>query len=213
MPPDGGSRDDEAEFVARLRARDEAAFNELMKLYQRRVFAVVFRMLGRRAEAEEVTQEVFTQVFRAIGTFRGEAKLSTWLFRIAVNRATNRRKANQRRGSGRHQDLDSIVDHSELGGAEGVVVGSVARPDELVAGIQLERIVKIAIERVDIDFRQLVILRDVEDLTYDEIAEVTGLARGTVKSRIHRGRVQLRTHVEAILGEAIAGKRGKVKKS
>jgi RNA polymerase sigma-70 factor (ECF subfamily) len=196
-------RDAEAEFVARLQARDEVAFNELMELYQRRVFALVFRMLNRRAEAEEITQETFVQVFRAIHKFRGDAKLSTWLFRVAVNLCKNRMKYNARRPSAGQQDLDSVAEHTDLHAAEGVSVGSMDRPDELAEGKQLEAIVKIAIGQLEPEFRQLVILRDVEDLSYEEIAEVTGLPRGTVKSRIHRGRAQLRAKVERIYGEVL----------
>lgn len=197
------SRDAEAEFVARLKARDETAFNELVELYQRRVFALVFRMLNRRAEAEEVTQEAFVQVFRAIHRFRGDSKLSTWLFRVAVNLCKNRMKYNARRASAGQQDLDSVADHTPLSAAEGVSVGRVDRPDELAEGKQLEQIVKVAIGQLEPDFRQLIILRDVEDLTYEEIVAVTGLARGTVKSRIHRGRAQLRARVERIYGEVV----------
>jgi len=202
-----GSSDDgrkaEVTFVARLVARDETAFNELMELYERRVFALVFRMLGRRAEAEEITQEVFVQVFKAVDSFRGDAKLSTWIFRVAVNLCKNRMKYNARRAAGSHAELDSLGDHTSLGAAEGVSAGTVARPDELVAGIQLEKILKVAIGQLEPEFRQLVILREVEDLSYEEIAEVTGLRRGTVKSRIHRGRAQLRARVERILGEKL----------
>jgi RNA polymerase sigma-70 factor (ECF subfamily) len=202
-PADDDPRAAEAAFVARLKARDEQAFNELMVLYQRRVFALVFRMLGRRAEAEEVTQDAFLQVFRAIDSFRGESKLSTWLFRLAVNLSKNRMKRNARRASGKHRDLDSLADHADLGAAEGVSVGRVDRPDEAAQGKQLEQIVKRAFTQLEPEFRQLVILRDVEDLSYEEIAEVTGLPRGTVKSRIHRGRAQLRARVERILGEKV----------
>ncbi|MEM1033464.1 MAG: sigma-70 family RNA polymerase sigma factor [Myxococcota bacterium] len=200
-------RAEEAAFVARLKARDEAAFTELMQLYQQRVFALVFRMLGRRSEAEEVTQETFVQVFRYVDGFRGDAKLSTWIFRVAVNLSKNRMKRNVRRASSAHQDLDSIVDHQEFGAASGVSVGTIARPDDIIAGVQLEQVVKLALDRLDPEFRRLVVLRDVEDLTYEEIAEVTGLPRGTVKSRIHRGRVQLREEVEQTLGERIGGTR------
>lgn len=202
-----GTREEEVAFVERLKARDETAFNELMRLYQQRVFALVFRMLGRRAEAEEVVQETFVQVFRHVDGFRGDAKLSTWIFRVAVNLSKNRMKRNVRRSRSAHQDLDSIVDHSELGSAEGVSVGSIARPDDVLVGVQLEKVVKVALESLDDEFRRLVILRDVEDLTYEEIADVTGLPRGTVKSRIHRGRVQLREQVERLLGERIGGSR------
>ena len=194
---------DESAFVARLVAREEAAFTELISLYQDRVFAVCFRLLGRREEARDVSQEVFVQVFRAIDSFRGESKLSTWLFRVAVNLCKNRMKRHARRGGGAHQDLDAISDHKALDGGEGVTVGSVARPDQLLEGIQLEAVVKRAIAEIDPDFRRLVVLRDVEGLTYEEIADVTGLARGTVKSRIHRGRAQLRARVETLLGEKL----------
>ncbi len=141
----GSGRATEAAFVARLKARDETAFNELVELYEKRVFALVFRMLGRRSEAEEITQEAFVQVFRAIDSFRGDAKLSTWLFRVAVNLSKNRMKYNARRGAGQKQDLDSVVDHTELGGGEGVSVGSIERPDQLAEGRQMEVIVKRAI--------------------------------------------------------------------
>jgi RNA polymerase sigma-70 factor (ECF subfamily) len=198
------SRAAEAAFIKRLVARDEAAFTELVQLYERRVFALVFRMLGNRHEAEEITQEVFVQVFRAIHRFRGESKLSTWLYRVAVNLCKNRIKYHARRSSMAHHDYDAIAEASSGSSAAGVSVGSVDRPDELVEGIQLEGMVKRALAQLDPDFRELVVLRDVEDLTYEQIAEVTGLPRGTVKSRIHRGRQQLRQRVEQLLGAKLS---------
>jgi len=194
------TRGAEAAFIARLKGRDESAFNELMDLYQHRVFALIYRMLGKRAEAEEVAQETFIQVFRAIDGFRGDAKLSTWLFRVAVNLTKNRMKYNARRSSAGHQSLDDMADRTVLDGAAGVSSGTIHRPDALFAGAQLERIVGRALLELEPDFRQLVVLRDVEELSYDEIAEVTGLALGTVKSRIHRGRNQLRARVTQVLG-------------
>jgi RNA polymerase sigma-70 factor (ECF subfamily) len=198
------SRTAEAAFIRRLVARDEAAFTELVQLYERRVFALVFRMLGNRHEAEEITQEVFVQVFRAIHRFRGEAKLSTWIYRVGVNLCKNRIKYHARRGPMTHQDYDAIAETSSGGAAEGISVGTVERPDELVEGIQLEGIVKRALAQLEPDFRELVVLRDVEDLTYEQIAEVTGLPRGTVKSRIHRGRQQLRQRVEHMVGSKLS---------
>jgi RNA polymerase sigma-70 factor, ECF subfamily len=189
----------EAQFLARLVARDEAAFNELMELYQRRVFLLAQRMLGRKAEAEELTQEVFVKVFRSIDSFRGDAKLATWIFRVTVNLCKNRLKYNARRSSKQRDELEKLGDHTSLSAAEGVSSGSVARPDELAHGRELERVVKQALFRLDPEFRQLVVLRDIEGLSYDEIAQVTQLRTGTVKSRIHRGRSQLRAHVEALL--------------
>ncbi len=200
------SRAEEAAFVARLVARDEAAFNELVALYESRIFALAYRILSRRDDAEEVTQDVFVQVFKRIDSFRGDAKLSTWLFRVAVNLCKNRIKSNARRPSAGRQDLDELADYSSLDHAAGVSVGSVERPDELAEGKELEVLVKIAIGQLDPEFRQLVILRDVEDLSYEEIAEVTGLRKGTVKSRIHRGRTQLRARVQKMLGVKLGKK-------
>jgi RNA polymerase sigma-70 factor (ECF subfamily) len=188
---------EEAALVERLVARDESAFNELCELYQARIFALSFRMLGRREEARDVTQEVFVQVFKAIEGFRGEARLSTWLFRIAVNLCKNRMKYRSRRADGERE----LPDGAES--SEGLGAGSVERPDQLLEGIELERVVKVALECVDPEFRELVVLRDVEDLTLEEIAAVTGLKLGTIKSRIHRGRAQLRAEVERLTGEPI----------
>ena len=197
--------EDESAFVARLVARDEAAFNQLVVQYERRVFALVFRMLGRRVEAEDLAQEVFVQVFKAIDQFRGDSKLSTWIYRIAVNLCKNRTKYLSRRQVGEQDDVDAMADRAPLSAAKGVSVGDISRPDELVEGMQLEVIVKHAISQIDPEFREVLILRDVEDMAYEEIAAVTGLPDGTVKSRIHRARAQLRALVEKAVGEKLRG--------
>ena len=195
--------EDEAAFVARLVARDESAFNELVITYERRVFALVLRMLGRRDEAEDLAQEVFVQVFKAIDQFRGESKLSTWIYRIAVNLCKTRTKYLSRRRVNDQDDVDAMAERAPFTAAKGVSVGDVGRPDELVEGMQLEILVKRAIAQIEPDFREVLILRDVEDLSYEEIAAVTGLADGTVKSRIHRARAQLRALVEKAIGEKV----------
>jgi RNA polymerase sigma-70 factor, ECF subfamily len=194
---------DETQFVARLVARDEGAFNELVVTYERRVFALVFRMIGRRDEAEDLSQEVFVQVFKAIDQFRGDSKLSTWIYRIAVNLCKNRSKYLSRRHASDQDDVDAMADRAPLSAAKGVSVGDVSRPDELVEGMQIELIVKRAIGQIDADFREVLILRDVEDMSYEEIAAITNLPDGTVKSRIHRGRAQLRALVEKAIGEKL----------
>jgi len=199
---------EEAQFVARLVARDEGAFNELVVTYQRRVFALVFRMLGRRDEAEDLAQEVFVQVFKAIDQFRGDSKLSTWIYRIAVNLCKNRTKYLSRRHANDQDDVDAMADRLPFSAAKGVSVGGISRPDELVEGMQLEVVVKRAIAQIEPEFREVLILRDVEDMSYEEIAEVTGLADGTVKSRIHRARAQLRAIVEKAMGEKVRSSQG-----
>lgn len=193
----------EQKFIERLRNHDERAFNELVELYKYRVFALVFRMLGRRDEADDMTQEVFVQVFKAIGQFRGDSKLSTWIYRIAINLCKNRLLYLSRRYSKRQAEFEPIAERSELNNAKGVTFGDIARPDDLVEGFQLEQIVKLCISEIDADFREVLILRDVEDLTYEEISDITGLPEGTVKSRIHRARAMLKAKVEARMGEKI----------
>lgn len=193
----------EADLIERLAARDERAFNVLVKTYGARVSSLVFRMLGNRAEAEDLTQEVFVQVFKAIGSFRGDSKLSTWIYRIAINLCKNRSKYLRVRRSGEQDELDSVVERVSFADARRANVAHVARPDEAMAGKQLERIVQEAIVQIDAVYRECLILRDIEELSYEEIEQITGLAAGTVKSRIFRARAQLKELVERRLGEKI----------
>ena len=193
----------EQRLIDRLIARDERAFNELVKAYERRVFALVLRMIGDRAEAEDLAQEVFVQVFKAIGTFRGDAKLSTWVYRIAVNLCKNRAKYLRVRHAGEQEELEAVAERVPLGEAKRANVGQVERPDEMIAGKQVEQIVQRAILQIEPDFRECLVLRDVEELSYEEIGEIAGLPAGTVKSRIHRARAMLREIVERELGEKI----------
>jgi RNA polymerase sigma-70 factor (ECF subfamily) len=206
--PDGPARsagvgDDEARLVARLIARDERAFNALVRGYERRVFALILRMIGSRPEAEDLAQEVFVQVFKAIGSFRGESKLSTWIYRIAINLCKNRSKYLRVRHAGEQDQLDEVQEHAGLAEARRANVAQIERPDEMMAGKQVERIVQKAILELEPSFRECLVLRDVEDLSYDEIGAITGLPEGTVKSRIHRARAQLKELVERALGEKI----------
>jgi RNA polymerase sigma-70 factor (ECF subfamily) len=203
--PDGArpAGEDETRLVERLVARDERAFNALVKAYERRVFALVLRMIGNRAEAEDLAQEVFVQVFKAVGSFRGESKLSTWIYRIAINLCKNRTKYLRVRHAGEQDELEAVADRMPIGEARHANVAQIARPDEMMAGKQVERIVQQAILELEPSFRECLVLRDVEDLSYEEIGAITGLPDGTVKSRIHRARAQLKELVEKALGEKI----------
>jgi RNA polymerase sigma-70 factor, ECF subfamily len=104
--------DDQAErkFIERLAKRDERAFNELVELYEARVFRLLLRMMGRRDEAEDMAQEVFVQIFKAIGTFRGDSKLSTWIYRVSVNLCKNRMKYLSRRHTDGEDELEPVAD-------------------------------------------------------------------------------------------------------
>lgn len=184
---------DEAKLVRRLKRRDEAAFSFLVENYQHQVFAIVFRMLGDRAEAEDLAQEVFVTVFKAIDRFRGDSKLSTWIYRIATNHARNRIKYLRRRHHGRTKELEDTRESSYLR----PLSESFDRPDDRAEGNQLEHIVKQALGEIDEDHREVIVLRDLEQLSYSEIAQILNVAEGTVKSRLFRARASLQQRIQA----------------
>ena len=191
----------EQELVARLKRRDEAAFNELVELYQGRIYRLVFRMLGDRAEAEDLAQEVFVTVFKRIDGFRGDSKLSTWMYRVATNHCKNRLKFLGRRGRGQKRELDEIADAHAIESATMATSAQLPRPDDVLLGHQIEGFIGRALQELGEEQRTLVVLRDIENLTYDEIQSVTGLAAGTVKSRLHRARLALAERVRELRSE------------
>ncbi|MBI2897793.1 MAG: sigma-70 family RNA polymerase sigma factor [Deltaproteobacteria bacterium] len=186
------SPDRENRLIERLKSRDETAFNEIVGLYQSRVYNLVYRMLGSREEAQDVAQEVFITVFKAIHLFRGESKFSTWLYRIATNHCKNRLKYLGRRAVYPKTPLDDLSERDQLESASMSTSGTVDRPDRLLEGVEVERLLQEAMVELDEDHRLLIVLRDIQNLSYQEIAEITQLAEGTVKSRLHRARAALR---------------------
>jgi RNA polymerase sigma-70 factor, ECF subfamily len=174
----------ERSLLRRLQDRDERAFRELIDTHRDRVFNITYRMLGSRAEAEDVSQEVFIAVFKTIDTFRGDSKFSTWLYRVAVNQCKNRIKYLARRHD---RDRDELDESSN--GPNGAIGGpQPAAPDRALESIQMEELLQKAIAELDDDQRVVVVLRDVEDLSIEEICKITDLPDGTVKSRLHRAR-------------------------
>ncbi len=187
----------EEELVLRLKRRDEAAFTELIGLYERRIFQLVLRMLGDRGEAEDVAQDVFLTVFKSIDGFRGDSKLSTWLYRIATNQCKNRIKYLERRARGKKTELDELSEHARIESSSMSSAATVARPDEQAEANQMAVLMRRAVATLPEEQRELVVLRDVENLSYEEIQAITGLAEGTVKSRLHRARLALLKVVRA----------------
>lgn len=184
----------ERKLVRKLRARDEDAFMELVRSFQHKVFNVVYRIVGDRAEAEEVSQEVFVTVFKHIDGFRGDSKFSTWLYRIATNHARNRVKYLSRRAQRAHQALE---DTSEGAINDGAVGERVATPHEAAVANELEGIVRDGLASLNEMHRTILVLRDIEHLSYAEICDVVELAEGTVKSRLFRARAALKEYVES----------------
>jgi len=189
--------DESARFLERLRRRDESAFDELLRAHGPRIRSVVERMIGDPAEAEDLTQEVFVSVFKAIGEFRGDSKLTTWIHRIAINHCHNRRKYLGRRARPGKEAWD---DATEEESAHAPLSERIARPDEAAEGNEAERLVRSALAALSDDHRALVVLRDLEGLAYDEIQTITGMPEGTVKSKLHRARGELVKELERLRG-------------
>ncbi|HND09476.1 MAG TPA: sigma-70 family RNA polymerase sigma factor [Pseudomonadota bacterium] len=188
---------DEGELIRRLQQHDERAFQTCVRLYQDKVYGLVYRMLGSQAEAEDVAQEVFVTVFKSIDSFRGDSKFSTWLYRIAANHCKNRIKYLRRRAHKQTAELDDAAERQLFGGgsSQSTLGQQHASPVEALEGLQLSHIVQRAITKLDEEHRLLLVLRDVEELSYEEIMQVTGLPEGTVKSRLHRARLILKDEI------------------
>ena len=176
----------EAKLVARARARDAEAFEELIELHAPRVYRMLARVLGNAADAEDVAQEALLKAWRALPGFRGEAQFGTWLFRIAVNEAKRRLAYQARRPA---LPLDELVlEVPDL--AQGPA--ALAESAELKA--QLERL----LAELPAPYRAAVVLRDVEGLSNEEAAELLELELANFKSRLHRGRMALRRRLEQL---------------
>jgi RNA polymerase sigma-70 factor (ECF subfamily) len=186
-------------LIRRLQQRDEKAFEEIVRMYQHKVFNLVYRMIGNAEEAEDIAQEVFVTVFKAIDSFRGEAKFSTWLYRIAANHCKNRMKYLGRRSYKSTGELNEATEREAQDAQPSAMRPHVDGPDAVLEGLELERTVQQGIQGLEEEHRVLIILRDVEDLSYEEISSITGLELGTVKSRLHRARLQLKEHMAKVL--------------
>jgi RNA polymerase sigma-70 factor (ECF subfamily) len=177
----------EAALVHRCAAGDETAFAELVAEHQRMVVQLAINLLGDRDEALDLSQDVFIRVFRTIGQFRGQSALRTWIYRIAINQARNRHRFWRRRRRADQVSLDAhVAEHGEFR------CGAEAGPDRILAQKELAERLRDALEGLPFDQRTVIILREVDGLSYEEIAFSLGVAVGTVKSRLTRARQTLR---------------------
>jgi RNA polymerase sigma-70 factor (ECF subfamily) len=181
--------EDDQHLVERLQSGDEAAYEVLIARFQHPVFNMVSRLLNDPDETCDVVQDVFLKVFRNVGSFRAESSLKTWVYRIAVNEAYN-----HRRWFVRHRRPEVGLDEeSEAGITYNDRLADPARsPFDVALGQEAQALIEEALTRLNPKFRTCVVLRDIEDLSYEEIAEIEGISLGTVKSRILRGREALR---------------------
>lgn len=189
---------DEGELVTELQSGSEAAFDWLVTHYHAAVYNLVSGMVGDAADAADVTQEVFLKAFRGMRGFRRSSSLKTWLYRIAIREALN-----QRRWWWRHQRQQTSIDaRVEATQAPLDLEDLSATPFDQLAAREIQAVVRQGLGAVPEVFRSAVILRDLEGLSYEEVAEVLDVSVGTVKSRILRGRRALREVLEPLLAPA-----------
>ncbi len=181
----------EAALLEGLKAGRREAFDTLIERFSSDIFATLYRITEDAEEAADLTQETFISAARSVAGFRGDSGLKTWLYRIAINHARNRKRWWFRRGRSKTISIDSPIGPSEQTIGDTLDAGSRSPEDEAIwreRQLSLRR----ALNELPEIFREAVVLCDIEGLSYDEIAEVLGISMGTVKSRIARGRDELR---------------------
>jgi len=188
-------RSEEAALIAELQAGSEEAFAWLIAHYHQPIYSLLARISHDRADAADLTQEVFVKVFRGVGRFHGESSLRTWIYRIALHEASN-----QRRWWMRHKQQEIPIEQEMTESCSGVpiklkemLVDPGESPVEMAMHAQNRARVEAALNQVPEPFRTTLILRDIEGFVYEEVAEIQSVNLGTVKSRLVRGRALLRT--------------------
>jgi RNA polymerase sigma-70 factor (ECF subfamily) len=183
-------------LVQSLREGSECAYEELLTRFQQPVYALALRLLSDPSEASDVVQEVFLKVFRNIGSFRGQSSLKTWVYRITVNEAHNARRWFFRH---RRQETDLDVGPEETRDWKETIPDGSRSPFDEALDREQRVMIEAALQRINPIFREAVVLRDIADMSYEEIVGVLGVTLGTVKSRILRGREALREEIAGSL--------------
>jgi RNA polymerase sigma-70 factor, ECF subfamily len=195
-----GARTEESAVIAELKAGSEEAYSWLIGEFHQPIYGLIYRIVNDPSDAADTTQEVFLKVFRGMKHFHGESSLKTWIYRIALHEAANRR-----RWWFRHKAQETPIDPLGVGeyelNGDGRLVDQGESPFENFAHAEVRDAVEKALQQVPEPYRTALILRDLEEMSYEEIAEVLGISLGTVKSRITRGRDALRRKLTAYVRE------------
>jgi RNA polymerase sigma-70 factor, ECF subfamily len=188
----------EAQFIERLKQGDTAAFDTLVAERSGEIYGLLYRLTENSEEARDLTQETFLRAFQSIDRFRGEADLRTWIYRIAINQARNRWRWWRRR----RRDATVSLDSTE-GQRNQPLLASLSdesnNPEQETLANERQHVLRNALRNLGGVYREAVILRDIEGFTYEEIAATLGISVGTVKSRLARGRQELRRRLEGSL--------------
>lgn len=193
---DPHSNPSEKELIRRCKKGELRAFDELIRLHQDRVYNLALRLLGNNEDALDLAQEVFLTCFRKIRSFRGDAALSTWLYRVTVNRARNFWKRSRRRGDQQKISIDEPLTFQDHDQVPFQLADSNPGPRKLAEGKERLYILQQKMDLLSFEQRQVLILRFSQHLSYEEIARILNCSLGTVKSRLNRARAELRKLME-----------------
>lgn len=188
---------EERRLVERCKQGLAGAFDELVLKYQKVVFNVAYRLLGNYDEANDLAQEVFVRVFKAIKGFRQEASLFTWLYRITVNLSKNRLKVLNRERK-RTESLEDPLETEEGEVRHQIAIDSPS-PAQALDTKEKQALIRLGLASIEAEFREVLVLRDMEGLSYEEISRILKTNIGTVKSRLHRARLVLKEKLKGVL--------------
>jgi RNA polymerase sigma-70 factor (ECF subfamily) len=188
----------ESEFIERLKRGEAAAFEEWVADRSGEIYGLLFRLTENSEEARDLTQETFLRAFQSIGRFRGEADLRTWIYRIAINQARNRWRWWRRRRRDSTVSLDATQGQTNQP-LMATLVETSENPEQQTLAHEREVALRAALQKLGVSYRETVILRDIDGFSYEEIAATLGINVGTVKSRLARGRQELRRRLEGSL--------------
>ena len=198
-----GVRTQEAAIVAELKAGSEEAYARLIGEFHQPVYSLIYRIISDSADAADTTQDVFLKVFRGMKHFHGESSLKTWIYRIAIHEASNRRRWWFRHKS-RETSMEPMQDVGSedfMPGYKDTLVDQHESPLDNIAHEEVRVRVETELRKVTEPYRTAVALRDLEEMSYEEIAEITNVSLGTVKSRLTRGRQALRKRLAGYVQE------------
>jgi RNA polymerase sigma-70 factor (ECF subfamily) len=186
------SKTPEDELVRRLQAGDRPAFLDVFHQFRQGVYSLALRLLADREEALDCSQEVFLAILRGIGSFKQRSSLKTWIYRITVNKAYNRFRGRRRKVWGKMIPFGNYRADEESNVENRRETGNMLDPEKCLLNKEFGQKVELALDLIPFKLRAAVVMRDIEELSYEEIAETLGVRLGTVKSRIARGREELR---------------------
>ena len=199
------SKTEDAELVKLAQAGDQEAFRKLVLLYERRALNLAYSLVGNISDAEDIVQDAFMKAYRSIGSFRGQSSFYTWLYRIISNlnidyaRKRIRKKENN---IGEASIIDASIASNEL--AHKAPMGRIVGPDKSLENLELGEQIQAAINSLSVEHKEVILLREIEGLSYAEISQSTGCSKGTVMSRLHHARKKLQKFLEEITSEEVS---------